>query len=120
MGTRLAATKPKSICTVVNMMNQRFRWPSLSSPVDSAQATLPAGYSPLDHRQPRPRMYCPIFPHPMPIPMKKRHAAKAANRPPVLPPAPYEPAERAAKTNRMIVDIINAHFLDQWSLSQPK
>ena len=33
-------------------MNQRFRCPSLSSPVDSAQATLPAGYSPLLHSQP--------------------------------------------------------------------
>lgn len=36
----------QSIIVLVNMMNHRFREPDLSSPVDSAAPTLPAGYSP--------------------------------------------------------------------------
>ena len=47
IGTKFAMTKPKSIWTFVNMINQRFLCPSFNSPVLSAQATLPAGYSPL-------------------------------------------------------------------------
>lgn len=38
--------KARSICTLVKRMNHLLRVPSLSSPVDSAQPTLPAGYSP--------------------------------------------------------------------------
>lgn len=38
--------KARSICTLVKRINHLFRVPSLSSPVDSAQPTLPAGYSP--------------------------------------------------------------------------
>lgn len=37
---------PRSICTFVKRMNHLLRVPSLSSPVDSAQPTEPAGYSP--------------------------------------------------------------------------
>lgn len=69
MGTRLAATKPMSIWTLVKRMKYLyvlvisvynyslgklgggsaylFRCPAFSSPELSAQATLPAGYSPL-------------------------------------------------------------------------
>ena len=47
--TRAETTKPISIWTFVNSTNHRFRVPSLSSPVLSAHATLPAGYSPLSH-----------------------------------------------------------------------
>ena len=47
MAVSADATKPKSICTLVKRMNHRLRVPSLSSPLLSAQATLPAGYSPL-------------------------------------------------------------------------
>jgi hypothetical protein len=36
----------RSICTFVKRMNHLLRVPSLSSPVDSAQPTEPAGYSP--------------------------------------------------------------------------
>lgn len=42
IGIRLPKTNPKSICTFVKRMNHRLREPDLSSPVDSAQATLPA------------------------------------------------------------------------------
>ena len=47
IGTNAATTKPMSIWTLVNMMNHLFLCPALSSPVLSAHATLPAGYSPL-------------------------------------------------------------------------
>lgn len=69
MGTRLAATKPMSICTLVKRIKYLcclvtsvykyslgrlggenaylFLCPAFSSPELSAQATLPAGYSPL-------------------------------------------------------------------------
>ena len=53
IGTKEEATNPMSIWTLVNMMNHLFLCPSFSSPVLSAQATLPAGYSPLDFRQPQ-------------------------------------------------------------------
>lgn len=54
---RADAFLTQSIMVLVNMMNHRFREPDLSSPVDSAAPTLPAGYSP-----------------PMPIPtFKMRH-----------------------------------------------
>ena len=53
IGARVEATNPISIWTLVNMMNHRFLCPSFSSPVLSAQATLPAGYSPLNFRQPQ-------------------------------------------------------------------
>lgn len=36
----------QSIIVLVNMTNQKLRVPLFSSPVDSAQPTLPAGYSP--------------------------------------------------------------------------
>lgn len=46
-GIKAPMTKPTSIMEFVNRMNQRLRVPRLSSPVDSAQPTLPAGYSPV-------------------------------------------------------------------------
>lgn len=48
----------------------------------------------------------------MPIPRRNLYAVNAANRPWMLPPAPYEPAPSAAKTIRMTVEIINDHFLE--------
>lgn len=117
MGIRLERTKPRSICTLVNMMNQRLRWPALSSPVLSAQATLPAGYSPLlillafafvspFHWE---RVWVGVT-YPIPMPIKNLYAASAASIPSKLPPAPYDPAERAANRIRMMVLAMSAHF----------
>lgn len=46
----------------------------------------------------------------MPMPSRNRHAVRAANNPPALPPAPYDPADRAAKTMSIMVDAMSAHF----------
>ena len=47
MVATMAATKNAiSIWTLVKRMNHLLRLPDLSSPVDSAQPTEPAGYSP--------------------------------------------------------------------------
>lgn len=113
MGTRLAATKPMSIWTLVKRMKYLcvlvtsvykhclgklgggsaylFLCPAFSSPELSAQATLPAGYSPLFY----PRSWSAQFKkllfwasrsiHPIPIPIKNRYAVSAANIPPRLP-----------------------------------
>lgn len=51
IATRDPATKPRSICTFVKRMNHRLRVPAFISPEDSAQPTLPAGYSPLWKRK---------------------------------------------------------------------
>src|ERR1700722_9787510 len=91
------------MATFVNMMNQKFRVPDLSSPDASAADTLPAGYSP-----------------PIPIPRKKRYAVRAAKRPSILPPAPYAPAQSAVKTNKMIVETSKEFLLDHLSLVYPK
>lgn len=45
-GTKAPITKPQSIIEFVKRMNHRFRVPDFNSPLDSAQLTLPAGYSP--------------------------------------------------------------------------
>lgn len=86
-GTKAPITKPQSIMTLVNRMNHLFLVPLFNSPVASLQATEPAGYSP-----------------PIPIPTRKRYAVSAANIPCRLPWYPYEPAPRAAKTMRIIVE----------------
>jgi hypothetical protein len=107
-----AMRKARSICTFVKRMNHLLRDPSLSSPVDSAQPTLPAGYSP-----PMPIVVsytceeldpCDF----LPIPRKKRYATSAANSPVGLPPAPYEPVPSAAKTIIILVDANKDHFLE--------
>lgn len=46
-GTKAPMTKPQSIIVFVKRMNHLLREPDLSSPLDSAQLTLPAGYSPI-------------------------------------------------------------------------
>jgi hypothetical protein len=43
IGTNALTTKPRSIWKSVAKMNHRLRWPFLSSPVDSAAPTEPAG-----------------------------------------------------------------------------
>ena len=50
-GTKAPKTNPQSIMEFVNKMNHLFRVPLLSSPLDSAQPTLPAGYSPIEGSQ---------------------------------------------------------------------
>lgn len=45
-GMKALTTKPISIIKFVKKMNQRLRVPFLISPVASAAATEPAGYSP--------------------------------------------------------------------------
>lgn len=46
-GTKAPITKPQSIIEFVKRMNHLLRVPDFSSPLDSAQLTLPAGYSPI-------------------------------------------------------------------------
>jgi len=46
LSTGLSRAHTQSIMVLVKRMNQVFLVPDLSSPVDSAQPTLPAGYSP--------------------------------------------------------------------------
>lgn len=89
-GTKAPKTKPRSIMLLVKRMNQRLRVPLLSSPLDSAQPTLPAGYSPADRQT---VSQSPFFEDaeargdapPMPMPTKKRHAASMLNMPTASP-----------------------------------
>lgn len=67
--------------------NIRLRCPDLSSLDASAQATEPAGYSP-----------------PIPTPIKKRYAVRAASIPGIEPPAPQEPEQRMENKIRILVE----------------
>ena len=108
MGASEEATNPMSIWTLVNIMNHLFLWPSFNSPVLSAQATLPAGYSPLSFRQPQAQCSSRGT-HPIPIPSRNRQAVSAESMPLIVPP-PYDPALRAANIKSMTVEVIRAHF----------
>ena len=108
MGASEEATNPMSIWTLVNMMNHLFLWPSFNSPVLSAQATLPAGYSPLGFCQPQAQCLSRGT-RPIPIPSRNRQAVSAESMPLIVPP-PYDPALRAANMKSMMVEVIRAHF----------
>lgn len=123
-GTKAPNTKPQSIMEFVNRMNHRFRVPLLSSPLDSAQPTLPAGYSP-DARQ---RWVSVVIwvalplrgrIPPIPIPTKNLQAVNILNMP-TASPLKYEPVAKAVKIIRIKVDTTRELVRDQWSEVKPK
>jgi hypothetical protein len=138
MSTTTVATmaemkKARSIWTFVKRMNHLLRVPCLSSPVDSAQPTLPAGYSPPMPFVRQSVIVLSLSPYlsntpsnntkretNSPMPKKNRYATNAASNPPGLPPAPYAPAPSAAKTRIIIVDANSDHLREKWSDVYPK
>lgn len=90
-GIKAPMTKPPLIMVLVNRMNQRWRVPGLSSLVDSAAPTLPAGYSPVKSQPLFSSFPCAsraggtVNVPPIPIPTKNRQAVRMLNMPSASP-----------------------------------